>query len=124
MKIVIPIRAKSINCFYRCSGGHFYLSKINRDYIASLKEHLSTFWDTTQILVGKISVSVTLYFKGKKEIDCDNCLKAIFDAMQGIIIDNDKQIYHLDATKILNAVEDSIEIEITPFEEMTVYDVV
>ena len=124
MKITIPIRAKSLNCFYRCYGGKFYLSKTNREYIDELKRHFTAFWDTPNILIGKLTVILTLHFKTARNVDIDNMIKGIFDAMQGIIYDNDSQIFTFTATKILHATEDLIEIEILPFEEMTVDDVV
>ena len=65
-----------------------------------------------------------MHFKTNRNVDVDNMVKGIFDAMQGIIYDNDSQIFSFTATKILNATEDLIEIEILPFEEMTVYDIV
>lgn len=51
-------------------------------------------------------VSVELYFSSQKHGDADNALKALLDALQGVLFANDKQVHYVEARI---ASEDSVE---------------
>ena len=47
------------------------------------------------IFKGRLAVHVYLFFKGNRNHDVDNYTKTIFDALNGIAWEDDKQIYDM-----------------------------
>ena len=69
-------------------------------------------------LSGAISVAVNLYRKYQPTAkifgDVDNHLKAIFDALNGIIFDDDSQVVTCTAMKFTDKIRPRVEVEICP----------
>ena len=59
-------------------------------------------------------MTIIMHFKTKKELDIDNCLKAVIDALKGILYKDDKLIYTLNVEKHIDQEEDLIKVGIEP----------
>lgn len=98
MKVEINKLPPSINHMYgRSRYGHTYMTAKGREF----KEELGWLLKAKKIDFGLSQVKIDLIFKicDKRRRDVDNMLKATFDALKGIIIDDDSQIMRVTATK-------------------------
>ena len=103
-----------------------YESQIRNRFLESADFFEAPFF--TKDYDGKIVININAYFKipesysdsrkfllnGKaypKKPDCDNLIKAILDALNGIAYKDDSQVYEIHITKRYNRVE-GIEVEI------------
>jgi Holliday junction resolvase RusA-like endonuclease len=69
--------------------------KWKKDFLAHCMK--SYHWNRNTPITSKLSISVRFYTKtGNMRPDLDNALGAIMDAIQGKIIDNDRQIRRID----------------------------
>jgi len=75
------------------------------------------------LLRGPVSVEVTLHPKttntghaSKTCLDLDNCMKVAFDAIQGVLYANDKQIARLQASYGLPVAGGGLEIIVEPMD--------
>ena len=76
-------------------------------------------WRGQPRLTGKISATITLYLSNRQhEPDLSNAIEGPLDALQlGGVYDNDKQVCHIDAKKIIDASEaERVEIILRPME--------
>lgn len=64
-----------------------------------------------------ISINIDLYYKSKRKVDIDNPIKGIFDALNGLLFEDDSQIECMHVQKIVNADTDkfTVQIETHPF---------
>ena len=100
MKIEINKLPPSVNHMYgRSRYGHIYLTPKGKEF----KEELGWILKTKRAVFGSALVKVDLVFKisDKRKRDVDNMLKATFDALKDVIIDDDSQIMRVTATKML-----------------------
>jgi crossover junction endodeoxyribonuclease RusA len=77
----------------RVANGHAYTPRKTKDY-----EDLVAWYARMackEPLSGDVAVCITLYYKGKRYGDLDNCAKSLTDAMNGICYHDDKQIAHM-----------------------------
>ena len=63
-------------------------------------------------LPGEIVLSVTFYFKTKRRRDLDNQNKILFDALSGIVYDDDGQISELRLRREYDCARPRIEIQV------------
>jgi len=103
-QLIVPM-PPSANRYWRHVGGRVYVSKEARDYrdlvgwigaSAGVESH-----------DGDVRVSVIVRRKHKRG-DIDNYLKVLFDALQGVVYVNDKQIKKVEVEIIEGAEEGEI----------------
>ena len=77
------------------------------------------------IIDGPVSIAVTLHPKmtksgqaSKTVIDLDNGIKVVFDAVQGILYENDRQIVRLQASYGLPVAGGGLEIVVEPSQSL------
>lgn len=103
----------------RFSDGRVYQPARNREYRAEVE------WAARQVMKDSpplvdcaLSAVVKLYRRYRPTSqsfgDVDNHLKAIFDALQGIVFSNDAQIVRCEVEKHTDAENPRAEIEIAP----------
>jgi crossover junction endodeoxyribonuclease RusA len=63
-------------------------------------------------LAGEIVLSVTFYFKTKRRRDLDNQNKILFDALSGIVYDDDSQIAELRLRREYDRARPRIEVQV------------
>jgi len=82
----------SVNSYWLQSGKRRYISKRGVEFKKAVHEICNpsdTFGDKP------IEVSIILYPRDKRLLDIDNVCKAILDSMNGILYDDDQQVWRL-----------------------------
>lgn len=82
----------SVNSYWLQSGKRRYISKRGVQFKKDVQEicrNVATFGDKP------VEVSIILYPRDKRLLDIDNCLKGIFDSMNGIVYNDDQQVWKL-----------------------------
>ena len=82
----------SVNAYWLQAGKRRYISQRGRDFklaVAKICDGLKTFGDQP------IEVSIVLFPRDKRLLDIDNCCKAILDSMNGLMYDDDQQVWKL-----------------------------
>lgn len=113
MNIVLDYLPPSLNCLYRARNSRIYKSARYTDFQKKVAGDISA--DTT--FKGNIHLDVVFYVKNKKRCcDLDNYLKCLIDSLQdNNIIDNDKNITKIIASRQLNCEKDKTVITINTF---------
>jgi crossover junction endodeoxyribonuclease RusA len=68
-------------------------------------------------LSGAVDVDVTLYFPNRRRRDSDNALKTVFDALTGVVLEDDSQIIDHHVHMRYDKEKPRVEIIITPYGE-------
>ena len=63
-----------------------------------------------------VALVVRVYLKTRDRADLDNYIKAVGDALQGILFDDDRQIQRIEAALIIGTDEPRVEIEVQKIE--------
>ena len=82
----------SVNSYWLQSGKRRYISKRGVEFKKAVHEILD---GVTGFGDAPVEVSIILYPRDKRLLDIDNCCKAIMDSMNGIIFDDDQQVWKL-----------------------------
>lgn len=82
----------SVNSYWLQSGKRRYISKRGVEFKKAVHEILD---GVTGFGDAPVEVSIILYPRDKRLLDIDNCCKAIMDSMNGIIFDDDQQVWRL-----------------------------
>ena len=116
MQEVISLRIDghipSVNRYWRHTRqGHHYISKEGKEFKAKLQ------WLARETQVAKTKQPVKLILrwhctKKCRGADLDNKLKVVLDALEGIAYEDDKQVIHIDAKKIMHSESDYAEIRV------------
>ena len=82
----------SVNAYWLQSGKRRYISRRGVEFKKAVH----------QVLEGvegygnqPVEVSIILYPRDKRLLDIDNCCKAILDSMNGVLFDDDQQVWKL-----------------------------
>lgn len=111
-EFIIPYRPDSVNSHWCRSPRGTYLSKKGKEFRENVQKYMRIVKFKKE--QGKLKVKLELVFKDRRERDIDNYCKSIFDALNGILWEDDKQIYELHTTKRIGAKEDYFKITIEP----------
>ena len=82
----------SVNAYWLQSGKRRYISKRGVEFKKAVHEicqGLPSFNDRA------LSIEIILFPRDKRLLDIDNCCKAILDSMNGIMYDDDQQVWKL-----------------------------
>lgn len=107
MKITIKTPPISVNQLYT---GRRFLTKEGRETKEAMAREAFV-QHRGEPRKDKISVIIFFYFKDNRK-DIDGCLKALFDSMEGILWDNDRQIVSMKVYKLFDKQNPRTEIEI------------
>jgi Holliday junction resolvase RusA-like endonuclease len=69
-------------------------------------------------MAGGWSVALTFYRKSRRAVDIDNLSKAVLDALQGVLWDNDRLVVELHVGKVPVDRDPMVKIEAWPYEEV------
>jgi len=83
----------SINNYWHSSGKRRYISKRGVEF----KKAVHEICKQSETIFGSkyVEVSIILFPRDKRLLDIDNCCKAILDSMNGIMFDDDQQVWKL-----------------------------
>jgi len=76
-----------------------YITNKGRAYKEKLQGIFKEEMKDKEMLTGKLSIKFVFEFDNKRANDLDNFIKPILDSMSGILFQDDRQIYHLEASK-------------------------
>lgn len=108
MKVTLPI-PPSVNAMYRRTHASFGMYK-TAEAKAWIKECATILRkNRSKIIKGKVDVDAHFFFE--RESDLDNRLKALLDLLQEcLVIQNDKQVYSILATKDFDKKNPRVEV--------------
>lgn len=109
MKFTLPI-PPSVNKVYKAANSKIYTSK----ELGYFKEAVFYVLRGKEQLTGKVSIYVDFYFPSNRN-DIDNCLKPLFDSLQGTVLKNDRQIRRAVIVCHVDKNDPRTEVELTPF---------
>jgi len=84
----------SVNAYWLQSGKRRYISKRGVEF----KKAVAQYIDCNQLpSFGSqpVEISIILFPRDKRLLDIDNCCKAILDSMNGLMYDDDQQVWRL-----------------------------
>lgn len=99
IKVTVPYTPPSVNSYWRrTKHGGVRVSEKGREFKQNVADYV--FWEcdipeTPVFKSDKIKINLTLNFKEKRKRDIDNYCKGIFDALTGILWEDDSQIISL-----------------------------
>jgi Holliday junction resolvase RusA-like endonuclease len=94
-EIILPFSAISYNTYYRIFRGRYVISKRGKEFRQQVKDALVGKPKT----LGRIKLEIEFSFKDKRLRDLDNHMKAIIDAIKGILFEDDSEIFQLNCSK-------------------------
>ena len=98
----------------RFSGSHVYQPRRNREYRAIVQQAARSVMGNRPPMTGEVTATVKLYRRYRPTTrifgDVDNHLKAIFDGLNGIAIEDDAQIVRCLVEKFKDAKDPRAEI--------------
>jgi crossover junction endodeoxyribonuclease RusA len=105
---------------YHCRSGFpsGYMSNEGRELKMDYQKQLIQQWKTKAIKE-EVDLNVKLFFKTKRKRDIDNFSKILFDAMSGIVFDDDNQIKKLTIEMFYRKDFGGAEITINKYEKHT-----
>lgn len=80
----------SVNAYWLQSGKRRYISKRGVEFKKAVHAILGGVQGFGN---APVEVSIILYPRDKRLLDLDNSVKAIFDSMNGIVFDDDQQVW-------------------------------
>ena len=97
----------------RVMDGHTYTPQATRDYEALVREAAALEWKQKPMR-GPLSLKLTFYRANRRRADLDNLMKAVVDALQGIVLFDDNQIATALIHKHVDCERPRVEIMIIP----------
>lgn len=85
--ITLPLPPSANRYWRQGRDGRVYVSQEAQDY----KQLVRLTLVRRDLIAGDVMLEVKIYRKAKRG-DIDNFLKVLFDAMQGVVYENDKQV--------------------------------
>jgi len=111
MNFQIMTKPLSVNRCYATKNSVIYTTQDGKTYRAGIRNGLNKHKFDKFQHPQPINVNIHLKLARKRKMDVDNCLKPLLDAMQGIIYDDDSQIYSLSISKTFGHPEDAIHVK-------------
>ena len=92
----------SVNASYRTLGNKVYKSR----QLIEFQNRVISFFENKEgfeklALDGNLSIDITFELKSSRKRDIDNMLKSLIDSLEGILYDNDSQIFELRCRKVI-----------------------
>lgn len=82
----------STNAYWGTAGKRRYISKRGQEFKSAVREILK---DSISFGSSPVELQIIFHPRDKRLMDIDNCLKAIQDSMNGIMYDDDQQVWKL-----------------------------
>lgn len=111
INIVVPGNPVSVNSIWRRGKVGMFLTYEATAWKETVAIYAKKYWRAPP-LQGRVSVSLTCFFKSRRHRDIDNVFKCIGDAMEGICYENDEQIDRLEICRQRDAKNPRVEIVI------------
>ena len=97
----------------RVVDSHAYTPQATRDYEALVRDAAALEWKQ-EPMRGSLSIHLSFYRANRRRADLDNLMKAVVDALQGIVLFDDNQIVTALIVKKVDRERPRVEITIIP----------
>jgi Holliday junction resolvase RusA-like endonuclease len=115
MKIVLEGEPKSTSHIYayHCKFGfpQGYMNKAGKDLKEDYQWQAKSQW-RKKLLTGEVKLTIDLYFGTKRRQDIDNFNKLVYDALTGIVYEDDGQVVEVLTRKHYDKENPRIEVEV------------
>jgi len=112
LEVCIPIKGFSGNHRNsRAKNGHYYNNQKYKDFKEIVGWYIKAWWPKKDLIKGNISAEFTYGFKDNRKHDLDDCNKALWDTLNGLIWEDDNQIDDEHSRKV-HSENDFIKIKI------------
>lgn len=115
MQIEIPIKSISLNQAYRIKNNRFYMTNPFKEFI---KNYINENYKDIVCYNQPISLYIEIFRNDNRRFDVDNCMKLLLDSLKGSLFTDDYLIFELKIRKFIGQLENSINIEIRPMENI------
>lgn len=105
INLEFPFLPPSVNACFRSYKGRVIKSAKLKTFEQQMIQHFAEMDRCFTFMEGKLRLTVVFHLPNKRNIDIDNLLKSLLDSLEGIVFENDKEIYELNVSKILNTRE-------------------
>ena len=82
----------SVNTYYRRAGHHIHMSKRGREFKKRTADVARYKMNGEPPMTGRVSVGIALCAPNRRKYDIDNRVKAVLDALQGVVFEIDEQV--------------------------------
>ena len=89
---IIDKKAPTVNEFMAVFRGRRIKTKVCREFKTYAQDKLKEQFTGEELLNTVLKIDIKLHFKDKRKRDVDNYLKAIFDSLTGVVIEDDSLI--------------------------------
>ena len=104
INLVLPFLPPSVNACFRSYKGRVIKSAKLKLFEQQMIQHFAEMVGL-RLMEGKLKLTVVFHLPNKRNIDIDNLLKSLLDSLEGVVFENDREIYEINASKILNTKE-------------------
>ena len=89
----IPSVPPSVNHAYgQARYGRRYIKKAGKEFKATVTELFNRIDVPKELYTGRIKIKFIIYFGTRRKRDLDNCMKILWDSLEGNLFENDAQI--------------------------------
>lgn len=65
-------------------------------------QHFASQEDDIEMMEGRLKLTIEFSLPNRRNIDIDNLLKSLLDSLEGIVFENDSEVYEMRVTKLSN----------------------
>lgn len=102
MSFEFPFLPPSVNACYRSYNRRVIKSVKLKSFQQQIIQFFDDLDETIPLLEGKLKVTIQYHLPNRRNVDIDNFCKSMLDSVEGILYENDREIYELNLTKFLN----------------------
>ena len=115
MKLIFKTMPLTTNSLYAHTGRMRFMTQKGKDNKETIAWEARTQY-RGKPLEGFVALKIDLCWPDRRNHDIDNSLKALFDALTGIIWKDDRQIMRIEVEKFYSKGNASVQMEILPYE--------
>lgn len=112
IKFNIPGTPKSVNTLYgRSRSGGRYIKKEGKVFKRNVRDIVNKINVPSRVYNGRIKIKFVIYFDDRRIRDLDNCMKILWDSLEGYLFENDCQIDDFRVVRAYDKDEPCIKVE-------------
>jgi crossover junction endodeoxyribonuclease RusA len=98
----LPFLPPSVNACFRSYKGRVIKSARLKLFEQQMIQHFADTEDGIEMIEGHLKLTIEFSLPNRRNIDIDNLLKSLLDSLEGVVFENDSEVYELQVTKISN----------------------
>ena len=96
----LPFLPPSVNACFRSYKGRVIKSARLKLFEQQMIQHFADNEDGIEMIEGHLKLTIEFSLPNKRSIDIDNLLKSLLDSLEGVVFENDSEVYELQVTKV------------------------